>query len=151
MSALAVKHQAINLGQGFPDEDGPEAIREAAARALRNGPNQYPPMQGLAELRGAIADHSRKCYGLEFDPGSEVLVTSGATEALGDCIMGLLAPGDEAVVIEPCYDLYRPMLAAMGATIRSVRLMPPDFRLTEFRTCGSVLARDQTCSRQLST
>ncbi len=131
MSALAVKHQAINLGQGFPDEDGPEEIREAAARALRNGPNQYPPMQGLAELRSAIADHSRRFYGLDFDPATEVLVTSGATEALGDCIMGLLSWGDEAVVIEPCYDSYRPMLLAMGATIRTVRLMPPDFRLTE--------------------
>ncbi len=131
MSALAVRHQAINLGQGFPDEDGPEEIREAAARALQNGPNQYPPMQGLAELRSAIADHSRRFYGLEFDPGSEVLVTSGATEAIGDCIMGLLSRGDEAVVIEPCYDSYRPMLSAMGANIRTVRLMPPEFRLTE--------------------
>jgi N-succinyldiaminopimelate aminotransferase len=131
MSALAVKHEAINLGQGFPDEDGPEAIREAAAQALRNGPNQYPPMQGILELRRAIAEHSRRFYHLEFDPASEVLVTSGATEALGDCIMGLVAPGDEAVVIEPCYDSYRPMLSAMGAKIKAIRLAPPDFRLTE--------------------
>jgi len=90
MSSLAVQHQAINLGQGFPDEDGPEAIREAAAQALRNGPNQYPPMQGILELRRAIAEHSRRFYDLEFHPGIEVLVTSGATEALGDCIMGLV-------------------------------------------------------------
>ena len=131
MSALAVEHNAINLGQGFPDEDGPEGIREAAAAALRNGPNQYPPMQGVLELRRAIADHSRNFYGLEFDPVTEIVVTSGATEALGDCIMGLVAPGDEAVVIEPCYDSYRPMLEAMGAKIRSIRLAPPDFRLTE--------------------
>lgn len=131
MSALAVEHKAINLGQGFPDEDGPEGIREAAAAALRNGPNQYPPMQGALELRRAISDHSRNFYGLEFDPVAEIVVTSGATEALGDCIMGLVAPGDEAVVIEPCYDSYRPMLEAMGAKIRSIRLASPDFRLTE--------------------
>ncbi len=131
MSALAVEHHAINLGQGFPDEDGPEGIRDAAGQALRHGPNQYPPMQGMLELRIAIARHSRDFYGLEFDPGTEVLITSGATEALGDCIMGLLAPGDEAIVIEPCYDSYRPMLSAMGAQIRSIRLSPPDFRLTE--------------------
>lgn len=131
MSSLAVEYDAINLGQGFPDEDGPEAIREAAAQALRNGPNQYPPMQGLLELRRAIAEHSLGFYGLEFEPTTEVVVTSGATEALGDCIMGLVAPGDEAVVIEPCYDSYRPMLHAMGANIRTVRLSPPDFRITE--------------------
>lgn len=131
MSALAVEHKAINLGQGFPDEDGPEGIREAAAAALRNGPNQYPPMQGVLELRRAIAEHSRHFYGLDFDPVTEVVVTSGATEALGDCIMGLVAPGDEAIVIEPCYDSYRPMLEAMGAKIRTIRLAPPDFRLTE--------------------
>jgi aspartate/methionine/tyrosine aminotransferase len=131
MSALAAKHGAINLGQGFPDQDGPEAIRDAAAQALRNGPNQYPPMQGLLELRQAIADHSRRFYDLDFDPAAEVVVTSGATEALGDCIMGLVSPGDEAVVIEPCYDSYRPMLSAMGAKIRAIRLAPPDFRLTE--------------------
>ncbi|HEX5282000.1 MAG TPA: aminotransferase [Micropepsaceae bacterium] len=131
MSALAVEHKAINLGQGFPDEDGPEGIREAAAAALRDGPNQYPPMQGVLELRRAIAEHSRHFYGLDFDPVTQVVVTSGATEALGDCIMGLVAPGDEAVVIEPCYDSYRPMLEAMGAKIRTIRLAPPDFRLTE--------------------
>jgi aspartate/methionine/tyrosine aminotransferase len=137
MSSLAVQHQAINLGQGFPDEDGPEAIREAAAQALRNGPNQYPPMQGILELRRAIAEHSRRFYDLEFHPGAEVLVTSGATEALGDCIMGLVSPGDEAVVIEPCYDSYRPMLSAMGAKIRAVRLAPPEFRLTEEALAGA--------------
>jgi aspartate/methionine/tyrosine aminotransferase len=131
MSALATKHNAINLGQGFPDEDGPMAIREAAAHALRNGPNQYPPMMGVIQLRKAIADHARRFYDLEFDPETEVLVTSGGTEALTDCIMGLVAPGDEAILIEPNYDSYPPILEGMGAAIKCVRLQPPHFRLTE--------------------
>jgi aspartate/methionine/tyrosine aminotransferase len=131
MSALATKHNAINLGQGFPDEDGPMAIREAAAHALLNGPNQYPPMQGVVQLRKAIADHARRFYDLEFDPETEVLVTSGGTEALTDCIMGLVAPGDETILIEPNYDSYPPILEGMGAAIKCVRLQPPHFRLTE--------------------
>jgi aspartate/methionine/tyrosine aminotransferase len=131
MSALAAKHGAINLGQGFPDEDGPLSIREAAARALREGPNQYPPMQGLIELRRAIAAHSRRFYDLDFDAESEVLVTSGATEALTDCMMGLVGPNDEAILIEPNYDSYPPILEAAGARIRCLRLDPPRFRLEE--------------------
>ena len=131
MSALAAECNAINLGQGFPDEDGPIGIREAAARALRDGPNQYPPMQGVLALRQAIAAHSHRFYDLAFDPEIEVLVTSGATEALTDCIMGLVSPGDEAILIEPCYDSYPPMLAAMGARVKALRLAAPDFRLTE--------------------
>jgi N-succinyldiaminopimelate aminotransferase len=131
MSALATKHGTINLGQGFPDEDGPLAIREAAAQALRNGPNQYPPMQGVLQLRKAIAAHARRFYDLKFDAETEVLVTSGGTEALTDCIMGLTSPGDEAILIEPNYDSYPPILEAMGAKIRCVRLEPPHFRLTE--------------------
>jgi aspartate/methionine/tyrosine aminotransferase len=131
MSALAVQHGSINLGQGFPDEDGPMGIREAAAQALREGPNQYPPMQGVLVLRQAIASHAKRFYDLTFDPDSEVLVTSGATEALTDCIMGLIAPGDEAILIEPCYDSYPPILDAMGAKTKSLRLVAPDFRLTE--------------------
>ena len=131
MSALATEHGAINLGQGFPDEDGPIGIREAAARALREGPNQYPPMQGLIALRRAVAQHSRRFYDLAFDPETEVLITSGATEALTDCIMGLTASGDEAILIEPNYDSYPPILEAMGARIRPLRLKPPHFRLEE--------------------
>ena len=131
MSALATKHGAINLGQGFPDEDGPLPIREAAAHALLNGPNQYPPMQGLIALRKAVAGHAARFYDLTFDPETEVIVTSGATEALTDCIMGLIAPGDEAILIEPNYDSYPPILEAMGAKIRCLRLEPPHFRLTE--------------------
>lgn len=131
MSALAVEHQAINLGQGFPDEDGPLVIRERAAKALIEGPNQYPPTRGLAELRRAIADHARRFYGLTFDPEREVLVTSGGTEALTACIMALAGPGDDVVLIEPSYDSYRPMAEAVGATVRTVKLAPPAWRLTE--------------------
>ncbi len=131
MSALAVEHDAINLGQGFPDEDGPLAVREAAARALIDGPNQYPPMKGRAELRRAIAGHAKRFYGLDFDPESQVLVTSGATEALTAAIMGLVGQGGEVVLIEPAYDSYRPIAEAVGAVVKSVKLAPPRWRLTE--------------------
>jgi aspartate/methionine/tyrosine aminotransferase len=131
MSALAVEHNAINLGQGFPDEDGPLAVREAASRALIDGPNQYPPMKGRAELRRAIAGHAKRFYGLDFDSESEVLITSGATEALTASIMGLVGPGDEVVLIEPAYDSYRPICEAVGAVVKSVKLTPPRWRLTE--------------------
>ena len=131
MSQLAVEHRAINLGQGFPDEDGPVAIREAAARALREGPNQYPPMTGVPQLRQAVSAHAARFYDLKFDPDAEVLVTSGATEALTASFLALAAPGDEAIVIEPAYDSYRPALEAAGATVTTVRLAPPHFRLEE--------------------
>jgi aspartate/methionine/tyrosine aminotransferase len=131
MSALAVKHGAINLGQGFPDEDGPLAVRDRAAKALHDGPNQYPPMMGMPALRQAIAGHSKRFYDLVFDPEREVLVTSGATEALTASILALIAPGDEAILIEPAYDSYRPALEAAGARVRELRLEPPEFRVTE--------------------
>ena len=98
MSALAVEHRAINLGQGFPDEDGPPAIREAAAKALIDGPNQYPPTRGLPQLRQAIAAHAKRFYELDFDADREVLVTSGGTEALTACIMAFSSPGSEVVI-----------------------------------------------------
>src|SRR5580698_4803013 len=107
MSALAVEHGAINLGQGFPDEDGPLAIREAASRALIEGPNQYPPMRGRIELRRAIAGHAKRFYDLSLDPETEVVVTSGATEALSASIMAFAGEGGEVVLIEPAYDSYR--------------------------------------------
>lgn len=129
MSALAAKHEAINLGQGFPDEDGPLFMRERAARALIEGPNQYPPMRGLMELRAAVAAHDKRFYGLDLDPAREVLVTSGATEALTDALLGLLDPGDEAIVFEPVYDSYRPMIERAGATAVAVRLDPPGWAL----------------------
>jgi aspartate/methionine/tyrosine aminotransferase len=131
MSALAVEHGAINLGQGFPDEDGPLAVREAAARALIEGPNQYPPMKGRVELRRAIAGHAKRFYGLDFDPEDQVLITSGATEALTASIMALVGQGEEIVLIEPSYDSYRPIAEAIGAVVKSVKLAPPRWRLTE--------------------
>ena len=131
MSALAVKHGAINLGQGFPDTDGPEWIRRAAADALLNGPNQYPPMPGHPDLRKAIAEHNKRFYNLDIDPMSETLVTAGATEALSACCMALLNPGDEAIVIEPYYDCYVPQIIAAGGTPKFVRLSPPDWSLDE--------------------
>jgi N-succinyldiaminopimelate aminotransferase len=99
MSALAREHQSVNLGQGFPDDKGPEVVRSAAADYLMNGHNQYPPMMGIPELRQAVAQHAKRFQGLDVDWQSEVLVTSGATEALGDCLFGLIEPGDEVVLI----------------------------------------------------
>jgi aspartate/methionine/tyrosine aminotransferase len=131
MSALALEHKAINLGQGFPDEDGPLAVREAASRALIDGPNQYAPMRGIPALRQAIAAHAKRFHGFDFDPDTEVVVTSGGTEALAAAIVGLANPGNEAIVIEPAYDSYAPMLRAAGATVRGIRLEPPGWRLTE--------------------
>jgi len=129
MSRLAIEHGSINLGQGFPDEDGPEDVRRAAADALMEGPNQYPPMAGLPALRQAVAAHAKRFYGLDYDWQSEVVVTSGATEALADCLMGLLNPGDEVILLEPLYDSYPPIVERAGATPRYVRLDPPDWRL----------------------
>lgn len=130
MSALAAKHGAVNLGQGFPDEDGPLAIREAAARALIEGPNQYPPMRGRIELRKALAAHAKRFYGFELDPETDIVVTSGATEALTASIMAMAGEG-EVVLIEPAYDSYRPIVEAMGAKVRVLKLAAPDWRLTE--------------------
>ena len=129
MSRLAMEHGSINLGQGFPDEDGPRDIRKVAADALIEGPNQYPPMTGLAELRQAIAAHARRFYGLDYDWRSEIVVTSGATEALADCFLALLNPGDEVVLLEPLYDSYPPMIERAGAIPRYVTLEPPGWEL----------------------
>ena len=131
MSALAAEHGAINLGQGFPDTDGPEDIRRVAADAIIEGPNQYPRMLGLPELRSAVAEHDRRFYGLDVDPDREVMVTSGATEALADCLFGLIEPGDEVVLMEPVYDTYLPIVRLAGGVPRIVRLEPPDWALSE--------------------
>jgi aspartate/methionine/tyrosine aminotransferase len=129
MSRLAREHGAVNLGQGFPDGNGPDDVRAAAARALEDRPNQYPPMMGLPELRQAVAAHARRFYRLDVDGEREVLVTSGATEALAACLLGLLDPGDEAVLFEPLYDSYLPMVERAGAVARRVRVEPPDWRV----------------------
>ena len=129
MSALAVKHGAINLGQGFPDTDGPQDVLQAAADALTDGRNQYPPMTGVPELRRAVAEANRRFYGLEIDPDTEVVVTSGATEAITACLMAVLNPGDEVVLFEPLYDTYLPVIRLLGAVPRLVRLAPPRWEL----------------------
>jgi N-succinyldiaminopimelate aminotransferase len=129
MSGLAQELGAINLGQGFPDESGPEPIRRRAAEETLNGYNQYPPMYGLPSLREAVARHYARHQGLDFDWKSEVTITSGATEALADCFLGLLSPGDEAVLFQPMYDSYAPMVRRAGGVPRLVRLTPPEFRL----------------------
>ncbi len=129
MSALATEYEAINLGQGFPDEEGPENIRRVAADALMEGSNQYPPMLGTADLRQAVAAHNRRFYGLDVDWQSEVMVTSGATEALADAILGLIEPGDEVILIEPLYDSYLPMVRRAGGVPKLVRMEPPDWAL----------------------
>ncbi len=130
MSGLAAEHGAINLGQGFPDSQGPDDVRRRAAEALMDGDNQYPPMPGLPELRQAVAEHYRRFQGLEFDWKREVVVTSGATEALAAAIMALLAPGDEAVLLEPAYDSYAPQVRSVGGVPRFVRLEPPAWKIT---------------------
>ncbi len=129
MSRLAQEHDAINLGQGFPDGNGPEDVVEAAADYLRSGVNQYPSMLGMAPLRRSVAAHARRFYSLDLDWQTEVLVTSGGTEALASALFGLLEPGDEAVLIEPLYDSYLPIVRRAGATARFVRLEPPDWSL----------------------
>ena len=132
MSALAATTGAINLGQGFPDTDGPEEIREAAVRALRDGRgNQYPPGPGVPELRTAVADHQRRRYDIELDPDREVLVTAGATEAIAAALLALVEPGDEVVALEPYYDSYAACIAMAGGTRVPVTLRPHEdtFRL----------------------
>lgn len=131
MTALAAETGAINLGQGFPDEDGPREIVEAAAAALLAGPNQYTPARGVPELRAAVADHARRWYGRELDPDTQVQVAVGATEGIAAALLGILEPGDAVVTFEPYYDSYSAGIAMAGATRRTVALRPPDFGLDE--------------------
>lgn len=130
MSGLARELGAVNLGQGFPDDPGPEAIRAKAADAVLNGYNQYPPMAGLPELRQAVAAHYGATQGLDFDWAREVTVTSGATEALAAAFLGLVQPGDEVVLFQPLYDSYLPMIRLAGGVPKLVRLEPPNWRFT---------------------
>ena len=129
MTALAVRTGAVNLGQGFPDFDAPDFVKEAAVRAIRDGQNQYARPYGIFPLVEAIAAHQARFHALRYDPLEEVTVVAGATEALHAALLGLLEPGDEAILFEPFYDAYRPDLAMAGATWRSVRLELPGFRL----------------------
>jgi len=137
MSQLAVDHNAINLGQGFPDQDGPLDIRQIAADAMINGPNQYPPMMGVNELRKAVANANDRFYNLHIDWRTEVMVTSGATEALANCILGLINPGDEVVLIEPLYDSYLPMVRRAGGIAKIVRIEPPAWELPKERLAAA--------------
>jgi aspartate/methionine/tyrosine aminotransferase len=131
MSRLARETGAVNLGQGFPDDPGPADVRQKAADAVVNGWNQYPPMMGVPELRQAIAAHYRHWQGVAFDPEAEVMVTSGATEAIAGALLALVEPGDEVVLFEPMYDAYLPLVRRAGGVPRFVTLEPPQFRLTE--------------------
>jgi N-succinyldiaminopimelate aminotransferase len=128
MSALAMRTQAINLGQGFPDEDGPSSVVEVAVEAMRAGRNQYPPGHGTPELVAAVIEHQRACYGLELEP-AQVVITTGATEAIAGAMLGLVDPGDEVAVLEPYYDSYVAMIQIAGGVRRPVTLRAPDFRL----------------------
>ncbi len=144
MSARAVATGAVNLGQGFPDVDGPAEIAEAAAEAVRTGKgNQYPPGPGIPELRGAVADHQRRFYGLACDPDTEVLVTAGATEGIAAAMLALLEPGDEVIAFEPYYDSYAANIAMAGATRVPLTLRAPDFRPDLDRLRDVITARSR--------
>jgi N-succinyldiaminopimelate aminotransferase len=127
MSELAAETNSLNLGQGFPDTDGPEELAEIAVDAIRAGRNQYPPSQGIPELRQAVAHHQEHWYGLSYSPDDEVLVTTGATEAIAACLLALCEPGDEVVMFEPTYDSYAACASMAGAVPRLVRLHAPDW------------------------
>jgi N-succinyldiaminopimelate aminotransferase len=129
MSALAVATGSINLGQGFPDRDGPAGAVEVAVDALRSGRNQYPPGPGYPELREAVAAHQKRHYGIDLDPASEVVVTAGATEAVAAAVLAFVNPGDEMLVLEPFYDSYVACIEMAGGVRRPVTLHAPDFRL----------------------
>jgi N-succinyldiaminopimelate aminotransferase len=138
MSALASETGAVNLGQGFPDTDGPIAVSEAAVAAIRAGHNQYPPGPGIPELRAAISEHQRRFWSLEYDPDSEVLVTAGATEAIAASLLALCEVGDEVVMFEPYYDSYGAATAMAGAQRRVVTLRPPDYGFDLAALAGAI-------------
>jgi aspartate/methionine/tyrosine aminotransferase len=131
MSRLAREQDAVNLGQGFPDDPGPQDVREKAADAVINGWNQYPPMLGLPELRKAVSAHYKHWQNLAFDPDNEIMITSGATEAIAGALMALIQPGDEVVMFQPMYDAYLPLVQRAGGVPRFVRLEPPHWRFDE--------------------
>jgi N-succinyldiaminopimelate aminotransferase len=141
MSALALQTGAVNLGQGFPDTDGPVEVSEAAVEAIRGGVNQYPPGPGIADLRQAVAEHQERFYGITLDPGTEVVVTTGATEAVAAALLGLVDPGDEVVALEPFYDSYTAGIQFAGGVRVPVTLRAPDFRLDVDRLRDAVTPR----------
>ncbi|MDQ1383936.1 MAG: N-succinyldiaminopimelate aminotransferase [Actinomycetota bacterium] len=141
MSALAVETGAINLGQGFPDTDGPAVMKQAAIDAIEAGYNQYPPGIGIPELRTAISAHQRRFYGLEYDSGTEVLVTAGATEAIAAALLALCGPGDEVVTFEPYYDSYAACIAMSGASRCVVTLRAPDYAFDPDDLRGAITPR----------
>jgi N-succinyldiaminopimelate aminotransferase len=144
MSAMALRTGSINLGQGFPDQDGPPAAVEAAVQALRTGHNQYPPGPGVPELRRAIAAHQSRHYDLDVDPETEVVVTAGATEAIAAAILAFVNPGDEMIVLEPFYDSYVACIEMAGGVRRPVTLRAPDFRLDADALRAAVTDRTTT-------
>lgn len=131
MSGLARDHQAVNLGQGFPDDPGPLDVRQKAAEAVVSGWNQYPPMMGLPELRTAVVAHYKHHQDISYDAMSEVMITSGATEAIAGALMALIEPGDEVVLFQPMYDAYLPLVLRAGGIPKFVTLKPPHFRFNE--------------------
>lgn len=141
MSALAAATSSINLGQGFPDADGPPQLLEDAVAAIRSGRNQYPPGLGIPELRHAIAAHQQRHYGLALDPDREVLVTTGATEAITAALLAFVDPGDEVVALEPFFDSYPAAVQLAGGTLRGVLLEPPDFRVRRDALQAAVTGR----------
>ncbi|MBM3542634.1 MAG: aminotransferase [Alphaproteobacteria bacterium] len=141
MSRLAREHDAVNLGQGFPDSNGPDDVRQAAVEATDKGPNQYPPSPGLPELRQAVAAHGKRFYGLDIDWQTETLITCGGTHALASCFLGLIEPGDEVVLFEPVFDTYLPMVRRAGAIPKLVRLEPPDWALPRERLRAAFSAK----------
>lgn len=141
MSALAVRTGSINIGQGFPDVDGPPEVIERAVAALRNGSNQYAPGIGAPVLRQAIARHQQRWYGIDLDPDTEVAVTTGCTEGIAAAVLGLVDPGDEVIILEPYYDSYVAMLQFAGGVRRPVTLRAPDFRLDPDELAAAVTDR----------
>jgi N-succinyldiaminopimelate aminotransferase len=141
MSALALATGSVNLGQGFPDTDGPIKIADAAIAAIRDGRNQYPPNPGIPELRAAIAAHQQRFYGQTVDPDSEIVVTTGATEAIAAALLGLVDPGDEVIALEPFYDSYAAGIAMAGGRRVGITLRAPDFRLDVDRLRNAITDR----------
>ena len=150
MTELAQRTGAINLGQGFPDEDGSAVILDAASAALHEGHNQYAPLSGVPALREAVAAHQRRRYGLEPDPATEVQVTFGATEALAAALLALVGAGDEVVVLDPAYDSYAPIARLAGGARQPGAPEPPEWRLEERRCARPLTARNAGVAAQQS-